>query len=113
MTFLWIAMGGALGALARYAFGTLLSFPFGTLAVNILGCFVIGALFPQSLSPKAHDFLIIGVLGGFTTFSTFSLDVFKLVDSGAHFGAGLYVIASLFLSLGAVVLGAMIGRWFL
>jgi len=114
-TLFLVGLGGALGAIGRYLtvlgavrlFGT--GFPLGTLAVNVLGSFLIGALAilligPRGASP-ALPFLVTGFLGGFTTFSAFSLDALKLWQAGQGGLAALYVVASVGLSLAAVVAG--------
>lgn len=114
-----VALGGAFGAVARYltvlaalrAFGPW--FPWGTLAVNVLGSFVMGALFVWL---EARDLmrlaplLMAGFLGGFTTFSAFSLDTVKLWQEGASLAASTYVAVSVALSLGALALGIWIMR---
>ena len=100
---LQIMLGGGVGAGARYLVGLAAPFPFGTLAVNILGSLAIGVIFAL-LGPKNHPalpFLTTGVLGGFTTFSAFSLDTFRLVEKGQIGGAMTYVAATLVLSLAA------------
>ncbi len=80
MTYLWIALGSALGGCARYAMGTAVSqwlgpgFPYGTLGVNVLGCFLIGVFAATLEALPWRQFLIIGFCGGFTTFSSFSLE---------------------------------------
>jgi fluoride exporter len=114
--------GGGIGALLRYGFGLFATglgaaFPWGTLGVNVIGSLLIGVL-AQTL-PSADEggaivrlFLITGVLGGFTTFSAFSLDVIQLAEKGAMMQAALYVAASVALSLGAAVLGWSVGRLF-
>ena len=115
-----VALGGAIGASLRYlsvtgatrALGA--SFPFGTLMVNVTGSFLMGLLFiilharGSSLSPL----LLTGILGGFTTFSAFSLDAVTLWASGQPTQAALYVAASVIFSLAALVLGAAIARSF-
>ena len=103
LTFFQIVLGGGIGAGARYLVGLAVPFPFGTLAVNVIGSALIGWLW-ATLAPKDHallPFLTTGILGGFTTFSAFSLDTFKLVEKGAFGFAGAYVAASLLLSLAA------------
>ena len=118
MTFLSVAFGGAIGASARFAvnlaaarlFGT--GFPVGTLCVNVLGSFVMGVLAVVLLdraSPLA-PFLLTGVLGGFTTFSAFSLDTLMLWERGQPGLALIYVILSVAASLLAVLAGLTIGR---
>ena len=113
MMFLYAACGGAIGAALRYLFSITLLFPFGTLAVNVIGSFLIGAAFVL-LSAKGADrmlvFTMTGVLGGFTTFSAFSLDTFKLVEDGRLIFAGAYVLGSVGLSLGAVLGGVFLAR---
>ena len=118
---LWVAIGGALGSMARYGvnvwsgrvFGT--EFPWHTLVVNVLGCFIMGlltGLMAQKLnvSQEVRAFLTTGILGGFTTFSAFSLDVALLVERKATLAAGAYVAASVLLSLAAVFAGLHLMR---
>lgn len=116
-----IAAGGALGAVARHFvsvqaaawFGS--SFPIGTLTVNVVGSFIMGVLVETmalawSTSGELRAFLTVGILGAFTTFSTFSLDVATLVERGETLSAGLYVAASVVLSIGALFLGLAVMR---
>jgi fluoride exporter len=116
-----VAAGGALGSVARYivvaqmARWLGLAFPWGTLAVNIAGGLAIGILaeamaLKWSVSPEVRLFLITGILGGFTTFSAFSLEVVQLAQRGAVWPALLYVVASVVLSIGAVALGIALVR---
>lgn len=122
MTFfalLYVAAGGAVGSMARYALMMLITrlhgteFPFGTLAVNILGGFLMGAwisAMATMLPVRAKDLHLlfaVGVLGGFTTFSTFSLDIVLLIDRGLMGQAALYVLSSVVIS----VLALMAGMW--
>jgi len=90
MNVLLIALGGSIGAVARYGLAGLVQrfttpyFPFGTFVVNMVGCFVFGILAGVAehrfaLGPQARAFLLIGVLGGFTTFSSFSFETFQLL----------------------------------
>ena len=120
MRFLLVGLGGFLGAVLRYWFGSLIQaafggrFPIGTLTVNVLGCFCIGLLMGsmetrQSLSPEARLFAIVGILGGFTTFSTFSYDTVELLRALSPASALLNVIASLALGLVATWLGLLLG----
>ena len=116
MRFLLVCLGGAFGAGARYAisgfalrlFGS--SFPFGTLVVNVAGSFLLGlvmevGLLSEALSPNLRIALAVGVLGGFTTFSTFSYETLALFRQGAS-GLGLLnVLVQLFGSLVAAFLG--------
>ena len=106
-----VALGGAIGSVLRYLMVVGIGAPLATLIVNILGCFAIGILFVvlasrTSLSPL----LMTGVLGGFTTFSAFSLDALKLWEGGQTLQAMLYVLASVILSLVAVAAGAALAR---
>ncbi len=112
--------GGGLGAVARFAVATLMlqrfgaAFPWGTLAINILGSFAIGSVIALAgvrlVSPDARLFLAIGVLGGFTTFSTFSYDTLSLINEGAMFQASMYVVASVLGSIFAAFLGVAVIR---
>lgn len=110
MQWLAVAVGGALGALGRYtlnmllAQGSSLRFPFGTLLVNIIGSALIGVLFVLILergllAPIWREFAMVGVLGAFTTFSTFSLDTIALWHNGQFLLAAVYVLANVVLSL--------------
>lgn len=121
MGFLIVFAGAGLGGAARHGvnlaaarlFG--LGFPAGTLAVNVVGCFVMGALaeyfaLKSGLSQPARLFLTTGVLGGFTTFSAFSLDAALLWERGQTGLAAFYVLASVVLSLAAVAAGLALIR---
>lgn len=121
LNFLLVALGGAIGSMLRYATGlgaTRLfgpGFPWGTLIVNVVGSFVIG-VFVESIarrfgaSEPVRLLLVTGFLGGFTTFSSFSLDAAALLERGATAHALLYVGGSLILSLGAVFAGLTVTR---
>ncbi len=106
MMFIYVTCGGFIGAALRYVVSITLLFPYGTLAVNIIGSFVMGVAFVV-LTAKGADRMIVfamtGVLGGFTTFSAFSLDTFKLIEDGRMIFAGGYILASVILSLAAVL----------
>ncbi len=106
-----VALGGAIGSAARYLAGLAVAFPFGTLSVNVLGSLVIGLVWASQIDRSAGlvAFLMIGVLGGFTTFSSFSLDVIRLMQDGRVALAGGYVLASVMLSLLACYAGLMLG----
>lgn len=114
---LLVAVGGAVGALARHgvtvAAARLLgpAFPWGTLLVNVAGGLAMGLLAARVGPEQVNTRLLlgVGVLGGFTTFSTFSLETVRLMQS-ANASAMLYVAASLGLSVGACWLGLMLGR---
>lgn len=114
---LLVAAGGAIGSVARYAIGLAavrwfgVHFPWGTLAVNVIGGIAIGVLAARGLSSGTQVWLFFGtgVLGGFTTFSTFSLETLRLMDQSPLL-AGLYVAASVLLALGACWVGLSLGR---
>lgn len=115
---IWIALGGALGALARFGLsgwvqgGTAGTFPWGTLAVNVLGCFLLGFAFRvlqlSALSPALRGAVTVGFLGAFTTFSTFSLEALVLIQEERWGRAAGYVGGSVALGLAAVVAGVWI-----
>ena len=124
MTVLWVALGGALGSVARYALSGIAvrwlgaGFPYGTLFVNMTGSFTIGLLAAlvaadgrPSLGADARAFLLVGVLGGFTTFSSFSLETLNLARSGALAPAMLNVAGSVVLCLAAVSFGFATAGW--
>jgi len=114
----WIALGGILGSLARYAISLLWNpevvggFPTGTLVINALGCLAIGMLVPVLVGhpreERLRPFLVTGVLGGFTTFSAFALESGVMLDEGNVGRAVVYIGLSLFLGLVAVPLGARV-----
>jgi len=118
---LLIAAGGAAGAVLRYAVSGLAhrvfdeTFPWGTLVVNLLGSFVIGFLWAfserVSLPPKVAPFLFVGVLGAFTTFSTYSLESFNLFREGEVRLGLLNIIGSNVLGLALVFLGFVCARY--
>lgn len=119
MHWLLVFVGGGLGAMSRHAVGRATlhafgpSFPWGTLAVNVVGSFLIGlavglfALFETS--QPARLFLVTGFLGGFTTFSAFSLDALTLWERDPWMAA-LYVAGSVLLSFAAIVAGVLLSR---
>ena len=102
-----VALGGALGSVLRYLTLSWVGAPVATLAVNVLGSFAMGIFF-MALTIRTHlsPLLMAGILGGFTTFSAFSLDAWKLWQAGQTGGALAYIAASVGLSLFAVALGA-------
>jgi CrcB protein len=120
VAYLVAALGGALGALARWGVslalpGTPGGLPWGTLAVNLAGCLLIGvllAVLPARFSPSTwlRPFLAVGVLGGFTTFSTFAVDVVRLGEAGAWPVALAYVAASVLGGAACVLLGLTAAR---
>ena len=116
-----IAGGGALGALLRYWMSTGVyaltgrGFPYGTLAVNVLGSLVMGFLYIWLLErvpggTAVRAFLLIGLLGAFTTFSTFSIETLNLMEAGQFSRAILNTLASVVLCIGAAALGVMLAR---
>ena len=121
MLWLAIAVGGAVGAAARHAVNVALHarygslFPWGTVTANVVGCFAIGLLAGAvaagriHLGESARAFVFVGVLGGFTTFSSFGLDTLTLVKGGALLPALLNVAAHVLVGLGAVWVGFGLG----
>jgi CrcB protein len=118
LTYLWIALGGALGSVARFACAEWIvarwpgAFPWGTLFVNVVGSLVIGLIagFGESevrwqLPLIVRQFIMIGILGGYTTFSSFSLQTLMLARNGAWLLAGLNAAASVLLCVLAAWLG--------
>lgn len=117
---LLVGIGGAVGSVLRYLVGgwvqsvSGISFPFGTLAVNVTGCFVIGILSYLAdvrgvLTPEMRVLLMIGVLGGFTTFSSFGNETMALFRDGETGFAFANIALSLILGLGAVYVGRTLG----
>jgi len=119
---LQVALGGAIGASARYlsgaailrAFGS--GFPYGTLFVNVVGSFLMGLLAVYLMErmdgsfARYSPFLMTGVLGGFTTFSAFSLDALYLMERGRVLAAGLYMSGSIVLAIAALFAGILLAR---
>ena len=106
-----VALGGAVGSVLRYLTGLALPFPFGTLTVNIVGSFAIGVLWiALSLRTETNPLLITGLLGGFTTFSAFSLDTLRLFEDGRVVPTGIYILASVAMSLLACAAGLWLAR---
>ena len=127
IAYLWVALGGALGSAGRFWLNGLVSdkfgatFPWGTLVINVLGSFVIGVLAALTISEGRMDsqsrmfatqFLMIGVCGGFTTFSSFSLQTLNLLRDREWLYAGGNVILSVALCMIAVWLGFLFGSVF-
>ncbi len=114
-----VALGGAIGTSARYLTGNAVTrvlghgFPAGTMVVNVVGSFLMGVLV-VALARKGGQvvapFLMTGVLGGFTTFSAFSLDAITLYERGQITGASLYVLGSVLLSLVGLLAGLSVAR---
>ena len=116
-----IAIGGAAGSVLRYWMSTAVShalgraFPYGTLAVNVLGCLLMGMLFVVFATRGTGDGvlragILIGVLGGFTTFSAFSMETFILIEEGALLKALLNMAVSLVLCIVATWAGVIVTR---
>lgn len=114
-----VALGGAIGASGRYLTGVAAirlmgpGFPWGTLAVNVLGSFAMGVLvvtLGHLSANRLAPLLMTGVLGGFTTFSAFSLDALTIWERGQQGLAATYVVASVGLSLAAIVAGLWMAR---
>jgi fluoride exporter len=114
--FLITGSGGFLGSGLRYLFQRIaavwfpVSFPFGTLIINIIGSLLIGIIYAlgdktRILTPEIRIFLAVGVCGGFTTFSTFSLDAYNLIQDRAYLYVSLYLFSSVFLSISATIAG--------
>jgi CrcB protein len=123
MKLMAIGAGGAVGSILRYLISGYVQhltksvgFPYGTLAVNVLGCFIIGVLFYLAdtygaFSSEARSFIFIGVLGGLTTFSTFGNETMILVRDAQHGLALANIAANLLLCLGSVWLGRVAAIW--
>lgn len=111
-----LALGGALGTLARYGLNGLVSqrfatFPLGTLVVNVTGCFAIGLLATLTLRSEWRDFLMIGFCGGYTTFSSFGLQTLNLARDSEWLHVAGNIIGSNALGLFAVYAGWVCGRF--
>lgn len=120
-TYLAIAIGGTLGCWARYGVANLVQaiygrdFPYATLAINVLGSFLMGFLFIETLErltmgPDLRIGVLTGFLGGFTTFSTFAMETLLLAEQGEAAKGALYVALSVGLGLAAVFFGASLAR---
>lgn len=125
IAYLWVALGGAFGSVLRFWVNDLVlqksqsSFPLGILIINVTGSFLIGvfAAFTDPdgrimASPGVRQFLMIGICGGYTTFSSFSLETLKRMQDGDWFYAGANIILSVVLCLVAVWLGYLLGAMF-
>lgn len=119
--FFIVGLGGAIGSMLRFGTGIIsikffgVNFPWGTLTVNLVGSFCIGLLFGlssqiQHFSEEVKLFLMVGILGGFTTFSAFSLDTILLFERGQIIQACLYVASSVILSLAVTFIGLTLIR---
>jgi CrcB protein len=121
MNWLLIALGGAVGSVARYGTGTLLLratertlFPWGTLAVNLLGCLVIGylngLLDDRLIRPEYRYLAVVGFLGGYTTFSTFGWETAAFLRDRQYLAAAVYILANNVLGIALVVVGYGLSR---
>ena len=113
---LLVAVGGALGAVARFLVGTGFArrlgtgWPWGTLFINLTGCFLIAVFTARLSSPQWRYLLPIGFVGAYTTFSTYEYETMRLIQLGQPGGALAYVVASNVLGFGAVLLGSWVAR---
>lgn len=124
MKLLWVGLGGAIGAMLRFLIAELVhrgtrqaGFPWGTLTVNVIGCLVIGwvaghALGRGGMTPPVRYFVVIGVLGGFTTFSSFGLETWSLAQAGQLPSAVANIALQMVLGLGGVAIGMWVARGF-
>ena len=123
LTYLWVALGGALGTTARYWLSTVVArafgetFPWGTLIINVTGSLVIGFFAALTgpdgrvfASSTVRQFVMIGICGGYTTFSSFSLQTLNLVNDGEWFRAGANIVLSVLLCLIAVWGGVILAN---
>lgn len=117
----YVAIGSAIGGVSRYLLGGLIqrlldtTFPAGTLLINITGSFLLGAILRYAMetptfTPEVRALLTIGFCGGYTTFSTFSYETLALLKDGEWIRAGVYVSASVLLSVTATFLGFALAR---
>ncbi|MGE5198281.1 MAG: fluoride efflux transporter CrcB [Rhodospirillaceae bacterium] len=117
----WVAAGGAVGAAARYTLAgivhrfTSASFPYGTFAVNMIGCLLFGLIFGLTeqrfqIPPAVRAFLLVGVLGGFTTFSSYAFESFQLLRDAEYFRASANVAGQVVLGLVCFWLGYLANR---
>jgi fluoride exporter len=122
ITYLWVALGSAIGGSGRYALSGIVAnwtgtaFPWGTLIVNVSGCFVIGIFNALTgvdgllrVPPNIRIFVMVGMCGGYTTFSSFSLEFLNLMRAGESLAAVEYILASVIFCLIGVSLGHVAG----
>lgn len=121
MIVLYVGAGGAIGAIARYVLSSQIAlrfqqdFPLGTFTVNILGSLLMGVIIEYLVKTMPHSlelraFLVVGILGGFTTFSAYSLEAITLIENGSYNIAATYIIGSVLLSIVAVFVGLLCAR---
>jgi CrcB protein len=117
---LLVALGGAFGSAARYALSTVVLrasgslFPVGTFTVNLIGCIVFGVIVGAAeqrvaLTPASRAFLLVGILGGFTTFSSYAFESFALIRDGQLFAASVNIVGQAVAGLAGVWLGITLG----
>jgi CrcB protein len=117
----WVAAGGAIGSAARYLLAGLVHrftsafFPYGTFAVNMIGCLLFGMIFGLTeqrfvISPTLRAFLLIGILGGFTTFSSYAFESFQLIRDAQYLRASVNVVGQAVLGLACFWLGYLANR---
>ncbi len=118
MEIICVGLGGAIGAVLRYAISLLPykgSFPMLTLITNVLGAILIGFITgyaaKKNLPQNLVLFLKTGVCGGFTTFSTFSLEAYSLMHSGSYILSIIYILSSLILCLGGIMIGMLLSNF--
>jgi len=118
---IFVALGGAIGAVGRFVVMSAVGhiahtgFPWGTLTVNVLGAFILGSVIEISAlawspSPEVRAMVVVGMLGAFTTFSTFSMDLYYLLERGALINASVYAVGSVLVCLVAFSLGLYVFR---
>lgn len=116
-----VFFGGGLGSVVRFTLGKWINalhqqhFPWGTLVVNAIACLAVGLVIgladhKQIISPNARIFWVIGFCGGFSTFSTFSVETISLIQNGFYLSSTLYIASSLFLCLSATYVGLFLGE---
>lgn len=119
--YLWVSLGGGIGASLRYWISGIVPrsmgshFPYGILFVNVLGCFLIGFIMTALeerfvVNPSLRIFLTIGILGGFTTFSSFSYETIAMLRDNEFLKASLYIGSSVVLCLGSTQIGSWLGK---
>lgn len=117
----FVALGGAIGAVGRFVVMSAIGhfahtgFPWSTLSVNVIGAFTLGAVIEVSAlvwspSPEIRAMIVVGMLGAFTTFSTFSMDLYYLLDRGAIISASAYAVGSVLVCLLAFAAGLYVFR---
>ena len=119
-----VAIGGAIGSVSRYMIGNFItknyhgSFPIGTFAINILGCFLMGIFMSSLIQREVVDttwrlFLCVGLLGGFTTFSSFGYEAITMLTQGKTMMAGMYAGCSVVAGLFSAITGMMVAKFIL